>query len=197
MLSTSCIHAVPYFLSLLYLYFWPFLPYCDLVIWKTFEITLWFLISAVSPSFKWNRKRWQVALSKFSGSQSPPRDPAGAPVASVYQSISDELYLGQPGPDAILPADLLGRWECCSTLSGFHSQPSVICQDMACGAINLCLCVYVCVWVRVHLTLSSVSNSSWFPPALFLSISDTPRCMHGYTHTHKHPPSHTHGPQVR
>lgn len=84
-----------------------------------------------------------------------PHDPAGAPVASVYQSISDELYLRQPGPDAILPADLLGCWERCSTLSGFHSQPSVICQDMAHGAINLS-CVYVCS----RLTLSSVSNSS-------------------------------------
>lgn len=78
-------------------------------------------------------------------------------MASVYQTISDELYLGQPGPDAILPADLLGCWKRSSTLSGFHSQPSVICQDMARGAINLlCLCAHECVrW-----TLASTSNSS-------------------------------------
>lgn len=107
-----------------------------------------------SPVYAHIKAKWQVALSKFSGSQSPPRDPAGAPVASVYQSISDELYLGQPGPDAILPADLLGCWERCSTLSGFHSQPSVICQDMACRAVNLCVCACM------RLTLSSVSNGS-------------------------------------
>lgn len=87
-------------------------------------------------------------------------------MASVYQTISDELYLGQPGPDAILPADLLGCWKRCSTLSGFHSQPSAICQDMARGAINLF--VFVCECVR--LTLGSVSNSSRFPLSLVLSF---------------------------
>lgn len=85
-----------------------------------------------------------------------PCDPAEAPVASVYQTISDELYLGQPGPDAILPADLLDCWKRSSTLSGFHSQPSVICQDMAHGAINLlCLCEHECV----RSALGSISNS--------------------------------------
>lgn len=57
---------------------------------------------------KQTKARWQAVLFKFSRSQSTAYDPAGSPVASVYQTISDELYLGQPGPDAILPADLLG-----------------------------------------------------------------------------------------
>lgn len=81
-------------------------------------------------------------------------------MASVYRPISDELYLGQPGPDTILPADSLGCRDCCCTLSGFHSQPSAICQDMAHGAINLCVCARVCMCVRTHFTLGFVSNSS-------------------------------------
>lgn len=103
-------------------------------------------------------------------------------MASVYQTISDELYLGQLGPDAILPADLLGCWKRCSTLSGFHSQPSVICQDMARVAINLF--VFVCECVR--LTLGFVSNSSQFPLSLILSFPKTsPTQVHGGQQMHR------------
>lgn len=61
-------------------------------------------------------------------------------------------------------------------LSGYGSQSS--------KPVRVC--------ARVHFTLTPVSNSSWFPPALSLSQSQTHLGVCSAEHTRRRTPAHTH-----